>query len=402
MLYIILFIGTVLASAVACCLLGLPLVVLRAHGVLTLDDRLWWSLGCFTAVFAMRAGVLAMNDLSVPTDPLSLGAFKFQMFGSFVGVFVAWLIGMAVLSVIQARFSSEVPDRSSTVSWVAILIMTCAAGYLFAWPSFTKRRYDDLRTRFIAAVKTQDTGAVRRMISSGYRPEYRYSELDSSSPVGFAIRVDNKSLVAALLIDQPSKVASRFIGAAIESGNRGIVDLILDHGNRSSDVLCVGLKNAVLIGDREHFDYFLTKGADPNYQYSHTVLMHAAGNNRLEFARELIAAGADVNTLSFAPSDYTGCTALIWAAKNGHRDIVELLLEHDADVNLHHPKQASALISAARNGDLAMVELLMSNGANANDRQRGKTVLQWLNDKQEPNLEMIQFIEESTHASDRR
>lgn len=55
--------------------------------------------------------------------------------------------------------------------------------------------------------------------------------------------------------------------------------------------------------------------------------MIAAGRGLTPFVREFITRGADVNA-----EDLDNWTALLYAAKNGHLDIVQMLLEHDADV----------------------------------------------------------------------
>ena len=397
MLYIICFIGTLMAAGIAACVVGIPLTVLRANNVLAFDVRLWWTLGCVIALIATRAGVLVMNDLSVPTDKLQLGVYQFQMFGCFAGVLISWIVGIAVLGLLSTKFSSI---GSSVGSGVGLVCVLCLAGYLYAWPGLAKRSHDASRAAFVDALKAQDTAAVQRMISSGYEPQSRYSELDVDSPLCFAMSRGNESLVKVLLANQAREAAVGFIGAAVASQKREIVEMVLDHGDRSQDLLGIGLKNAIIDGDREYFDYFLSLGADPNYQYSHTVLMQAAGNGRIEFAKELLSRGAKVNTMSTAPSDYTGCTALIWAVRKGHRDMVQLLLNHGADINLHNPKEASALIAAARNHDNEMVRILLHNGADVSDTQRGKTVLELLKTARKPNVEMIELIQNLASATE--
>lgn len=60
-----------------------------------------------------------------------------------------------------------------------------------------------------------------------------------------------------------------------------------------------------------------------------TILMHAAarGSSAAAFVKELVLRGADIQT-----EDYDNWTALLYATKAGHLDIVQYLLDHGADV----------------------------------------------------------------------
>ena len=92
--------------------------------------------------------------------------------------------------------------------------------------------------------------------------------------------------------------------------------------------------------------------------------------------RLLLARGVDVN----AAEAFQKTTALMWAAAEGHIDVVDLLLEAGADPNRQahvtslterhnadHPTGGfTALMLAARNGDEAMVRRLVAGGANLN------------------------------------
>ncbi|UKZ83104.1 hypothetical protein TrVFT333_010907 [Trichoderma virens FT-333] len=76
--------------------------------------------------------------------------------------------------------------------------------------------------------------------------------------------------------------------------------------------------------------------------------------------------------------DGEGVTALEWAARNGHKAVVQTLLANGADVNEpdEYGCRSNALNSAARRGYEAIVQLLLANGANANTRDyNGNTVL---------------------------
>lgn len=51
------------------------------------------------------------------------------------------------------------------------------------------------------------------------------------------------------------------------------------------------------------------------------------GNAAMPFVKELILRGADIQA-----EDYDNWTALLYAAKGGHFEVVQYLLDHGADI----------------------------------------------------------------------
>lgn len=59
-----------------------------------------------------------------------------------------------------------------------------------------------------------------------------------------------------------------------------------------------------------------------------------------------------------------GMTALIWAARNGKRDMVELLLENGAEIETHSSSGETALLAGSQAGHEGIVRFLIERGSN--------------------------------------
>ena len=78
--------------------------------------------------------------------------------------------------------------------------------------------------------------------------------------------------------------------------------------------------------------------------------------------KQLIAAGDDVNLAEARK----GQTALMWAAAEGHPDVVQLLIDNKAEVNAKSKSGFNALAFAAVKDDPKSVQVLLAAGADPN------------------------------------
>jgi len=120
-----------------------------------------------------------------------------------------------------------------------------------------------------------------------------------------------------------------------------------------------------------------------------TPLYSAAQRGRLEIVNLLLEHNADVNKASDS-----GGTPLSAAAWCGHLEIVKLLIEHNADVNRADKVGYTPLYGAAYQGNLEIVKLLLEHNAAVYAKtNEGKTVLDIAIEK--GNAGIIQVLKEA-------
>ena len=209
---------------------------------------------------------------------------------------------------------------------------------------------------------------------------------DSDGPLAKAVKAGDLNTVRALLksgidVNARSGDGSTALLWAVNSNNLEIARaLIAAKANldAANDFGVTPLLHASGTGDAAMVELLLRSGASPSKAHpeGQTPLLAAARSGSVPTVRHLLARGVDVNhTESFQST-----TALMWAAAEGHIDVVDLLLEAGADPNRQghvttlkdrhnadHPTGGfTALMFAARRGDDALVRRLVARGANVN------------------------------------
>jgi uncharacterized protein len=134
------------------------------------------------------------------------------------------------------------------------------------------------------------------------------------------------------------------------------------------------LSLACTTGNGPLVELLLKAGADANAALpgGETPLMTAARVGSLAAVKSLLARGAAVD----ARDERRGQTALMWAAAEGHADVVQTLIELGADARLRLTSGFTPLLFAVREGRSSVVRALLKAGADVNepipmDRKRG-------------------------------
>ena len=159
--------------------------------------------------------------------------------------------------------------------------------------------------------------------------------------------------------------------SAVKSGKMEIVQLLVEAGadvNAGSwPPLCVAIdENDVAIAD-----YLIAHGANPNTPVRWTALREAVYNNNSRMVELLLTHGANANVGPW--------NALHSATEEGLRDIVELLLENNADISWRNDEGQTALHCSAIGGTHKIAQLLLGKGAQVDgvDKVYGFTALHY-------------------------
>ncbi len=126
------------------------------------------------------------------------------------------------------------------------------------------------------------------------------------------------------------------------------------------------LVEAAQKGDLKRVQDLLNKGADVETKNSDgiTPLMAAAFNNHLEIMKLLLEREANVNVMA------NGVSLLMVSSTMGQTPVVKLLLEWEADANAKDSSGVTSLMAASYEGHFDVVKLLIENKADIHAKSK--------------------------------
>jgi ankyrin repeat protein len=236
------------------------------------------------------------------------------------------------------------------------------------------RFFDTDKPHFSVWVRSDYSGSLQWEFSKGSEDE----DTDvtySAAPLYFAAWRGFCGLVERLLIKHPQQV--RHLGgrhgtplhASVLGGHIEVSQLLFAHGadiNSRSALNLTPLHNASQMGHLKIVQWLLNHGANVNSTdaLGHIPLHLSARNGHLEVCQMLLEHGAVANTRG-----KTGSTPFLEASKPGHTDIMWLLLDHNPDVSVCDSSQHRSwtpLHYAAMQGFLNLVQKLIELNAEVN------------------------------------
>ncbi|KAJ7233750.1 ankyrin repeat-containing domain protein [Mycena rebaudengoi] len=212
----------------------------------------------------------------------------------------------------------------------------------------------------LQALSAGHTDAVRLLLEHGADVNSQGGGFGTALQAASAMKTER---IVQLLLEHGADVNLRggYYGTALQAasvmGTERVVQLLLEHGADQ------------VKGEEGHgvVQLLLENGADVNTQggYYKTALQAALWKGSMKVVQLLLEHGADLQ------GRYYGTllqTALV-KGEEGY-SVVQLLLEKGADVNALRGYYETALQAASRSGNMEVVQLLLKHGANVNLRGR--------------------------------
>lgn len=221
-----------------------------------------------------------------------------------------------------------------------------------------------LTEEFLTAVKQGDANRVKSMLDASPSLAALRDEKEVSAPL-LALYYRKQEVADLLLARKEAQDPLDVFEAAAFGRVDRLKELLTGQPALANAYAADGfypLGLAAFYGHGDAAALLLSRGADPNLTARNTMkvrALHAASASRsLQIAKDLIAAGADVN----APQQ-EGFTPLHEASATAQIDLARLLLDKGADPNVKTVDGRTPLTMARKAGGDAMVELLVSRGA---------------------------------------
>jgi len=285
--------------------------------------------------------------------------------------------------------------RTKLASFVAVLSLTAtAASAQTAAPAAPPSA-----ARLVAAVKAGESAMALSMLQRKADPNA--AEVDGTTALHWAVRNGDATLVDRLLRAGAKPAAANRYGVtslplACEQGDPAIVERLLKAGvsaNLTGPLGETALHTCARTGHVAAAKVLVTHGASLNAIESwrgQTPIMWAAEQGHAEMVSMLAEAGADVNARSgiiawerqrsSEPRDKWlppgGLTPILFAAREGRVDAARALIAAGADISAIDPDRQSALVIALINGHFDVANLLIEHGADVNVPDKvGRTAL---------------------------
>ena len=294
----------------------------------------------------------------------------------------------------KAEVNVPLPDGSTALHWAVQADDLESVNLLLDAGANVKAANRYGVTPLHLATSNANPALVRRLLRAGADPDAR--DASGETLLMMAVRAGNIDAVSALLERNASVNATDTATEqtplmwAVRSGSLDTARLLIEHGATVDAATRVGETPRWVppnAGGGSHGLGIIRggwpeRGSRAAIPGGMTALLYAARDGRLDLARTLLDAGADLNR-----PEANGITPMLMAITNDHMDVARLLIERGATVNDADFWGRTPLLAAveirnrdyARNSDehgidraaaLDMITLLLDRGANPNARTK--------------------------------
>ncbi len=245
--------------------------------------------------------------------------------------------------------------------------------------------------RLVDAVKAGDIEAVRSLIASGV--DVGTTEADGTTALHWAAHHDRFEVADLLLgvraeVDATNRYGVTPLALASLNGSTSMLTRLLEAGadaNRANPEGETPLMTAARGGNGTAIGVLLAHGAEVDAVEAwrgQTALMWAVAQNQIAAIEVLLAAGADPNARSTG-----GFTPVLFAAREGHLDVLDPLIGAGANVDDAVPRNGmSALVMSVYNAHYDFAKTLLDAGANPDAAENGWSALHQVVWTRRPNL----------------
>ena len=247
-------------------------------------------------------------------------------------------------------------------------------------------------TALHVAIKKSDITKIKELIEKGLyiniRAEYNYS------PIEFAC-MNNKVAEAEILLENGVNIENQdLLHIVCSLGNIEMVKLLIKYGCNVNEIDFDGRVPAHLAIKENHLEclkilYSNNANFDIRSYKNSTILSYAVGEGKLEIVKYLLKIGMSkyINDKVQPPLSL----AVHWKYIN----IIELLIENNADINLKDGLGNTPLIDTIINGNYQITKILLKHKANPYIKSKnGQNSVTLLKRKHKQIQELLKIIEE--------
>ncbi len=279
--------------------------------------------------------------------------------------------------------SSTVHVRNGVALLLVVLVCTAATA---------------VDRRLVDAAKHRDWEAVKTLIAHG--ADVNVGQPDGATALHWAAHWNELEAARALLgagagVNATNDFGVTPLALACTNANVQLVQALLQAGADANSSRPTGesvLMTCSRTGNAEAVSALIQHGATVNaFEHDHhqTALMWAAAENHPDVVAKLLTAGADLNARTQvrqglrvagyrqALPESVGFSAILFAARAGARESLEVLLAHGGNVNDASSDGEGVLQTVMSTGHWNLVSYLLDQGADPNADGPGYTPLHW-------------------------